>query len=132
MQPPKLKSIIRNVRTQPRGFQFRSRHAPASHPEWEARKARVEAEVLGTGVATGEGQPAQPSPQAIRFRRGRTSTPAPGSRAERRRAVQRGARLYALRVTMWILALGYLVYRGWKWAEEKDWDTLLKGLRDAG
>lgn len=126
MEPPKLKSIIRNVRTEPRKFRFRSRHVPASPPEWEARKARVEAEVLGTRVTESA------APPTIQFRRGRATTPPPGSREERRRAVQRGARLYALRVTMWILALGYLVYRGWKWAEEKDWDTLLKGLRDAG
>jgi hypothetical protein len=126
MEAPKLKSIIRNVRTEPRKFQFRSRHLSDARPEWEARKARIEKEVRGD--IPGEAA----APEAIRFRRGRGERPAPGSRAERRLAVQRGARLYTLRVGMWIVVCAYLVYLGWKWAEHKDWDTLLNGLRNAG
>ena len=126
MEAPKLKSIIRNVRTEPRKFQFRSRHLPDDRPEWEARKARIEQEVQGDADKVGR------APEAIRFRRSRGERPLPGSRAERRRAVQRGARLYTLRVGMWIVVWTYVVYRGWKWAENKDWDTLLKGLKHAG
>lgn len=126
MEAPKLKSIIRNVRTEPRKFRFRSRHLPDMRPEWEVRKSRIEQAVKGDAMQDGR------APEEIRFRRGRGERPLPGSRAERRRAVQRGARLYALRVGMWIVVLAYLVYRGWKWAENKDWDTLLKGLKHAG
>ncbi len=51
MKAPKLRGPFRNVRTEPRTFDFKSRHLPDSRPEWEARKRRVEEEVHGASEA---------------------------------------------------------------------------------
>ena len=42
MKAPKLKSIFRNVRTEPKKFKFKSRHLPEVRDDWEERKRRVE------------------------------------------------------------------------------------------
>ena len=44
--------MFRNVRTEPRRFQFRSRHLPDLDPKWAERKERIEAEVAGSKTPT--------------------------------------------------------------------------------
>ena len=45
MQAPKLRSMFRNVRTEPRRFVFRSRHLPELDAKWSERKEQIEAEL---------------------------------------------------------------------------------------
>ena len=58
--------MFRNVRTEPRRFQFRSRHLPDLDPKWAERKERIEAEVAEEQDP--DAAPARP----IRFRSSRT------------------------------------------------------------
>ena len=57
--------MFRNVRTEPRRFQFRSRHLPDLDPKWSERKERIEAEVAG------EQDPDSAPARPIRFRSSR-------------------------------------------------------------
>lgn len=86
--------MFRNVRTEPRRFQFRSRHLPDLDPKWAERKERIEAEVAGEQDP--DAAPARP----IRFRSSRTKAEtAEGARNGRngakRRSSERGTPCFA-------------------------------------
>ena len=119
MKAPKLRGPFRNVRTEPRAFSFRSRHLPDARPEWEERKRRVEAEVLGEGD----------EPRSIQFRKGGRG---PSARAARREATIRSRRMAAIRAAGIAVALVYLTYRAFIWLEQKDYGKFLEFMQSQG
>ncbi len=121
MEAPKLRSMFRNVRIEPRRFAFRSRHLPDVREEWIERKRRVEAEVLGQPV-DGEGR-------SISFRRG-NGEEVLGERAARRRAAIRGSRRAAVRAAIIGVFLCWLAYQGILWLEGSEFANLMKSLQD--
>lgn len=120
MEAPKLRSMFRNVRTEPRRFAFRSRHLPDAREEWVERKRRVEAEVFG--------EPLDGGPRGISFRKGKGDEVL-SDRAERRRAAIRGARRAALRAALIGAFLCWLAYRGILWLEGSDFANLMNSLQ---
>ena len=118
MKAPKLRGPFRNVRTAPRTFSFKSRHLPDVRPEWEQRKRRVEAEVLGSDA-----------PRTIQFRQGGKDA---AGRAARREASIRARRMAALRAAGIAAALVYLTYRAVLWLEAKDYGTFLDFMQSQG
>ena len=119
MKAPKLRGPFRNVRTEPRTFVFRSRHLPELRPEWEARKKRVEAEVLGDAAG----------PRTIRFRQGGKDV---GTRAARRAAAIRASRVAALRAAAIAAVLIYLTYRALVWVEAANVGGWLHWMKTQG
>ncbi len=119
MEAPKLRSMFRNVRTEPRRFAFRSRHLPDVREEWVERKRRVEAEVLG--------QPLDGGARGISFRKGNAVI---DDRAERRRSAIRGARRAALRAALIGIFLCWLAYRGILWLEGSEFANLMNSLQN--
>lgn len=123
MQAPRLRSMFRNVRTEPRRFQFRSRHLPDLDPKWTERKERVEAEVSAAGSE-------DPSKRPLRFRSRRFGAPSPEWQ-ERRSAQVRGARYAMLRAAVIAGGLLWLAWRGMVWVETSDFSDVLKWMEDA-
>ena len=119
MKAPKLRGPFRNVRTEPRTFDFKSRHLPDSRPEWEARKRRVEEEVHGASEA----------PRPIKFRQGGRNTE---GRAARRAASIRASRMAALRAAGVAVVLVYLTYRAILWVEGQDYGKFLQFMHANG
>ena len=119
MKAPKLRGPFRNVRTEPRTFDFKSRHLPDSRPEWEARKRRVEEEVHGASEA----------PRPIKFRQGGRNA---GGRAARRAASIRASRMAALRAAGVAVILVYLTYRAILWVEGQDYGQFLQFMHANG
>lgn len=119
MKAPKLRGPFRNVRTEPRTFDFKSRHLPDSRPEWEARKRRVEEEVHGASEA----------PRPIKFRQGGRNTE---GRAARRAASIRASRMAALRAAGVAVVLVYLTYRAILWVEGQDYGQFLQFMHANG
>ena len=119
MKAPKLRGPFRNVRTEPRTFDFKSRHLPDSRPEWEARKRRVEEEVHGASEA----------PRPIEFRRGGRNAE---GRAARRAASIRASRMAALRAAGVAVVLVYLTYRAILWVEGQDYGQFLQFMHANG
>lgn len=120
MEAPKLRSMFRNVRTEPRRFAFRSRHLPQLKEEWVERKRRVESEVLGE---TMDG-----NPRGISFRSGHPRGVL-SDRDERRKASIQGARRAALRAALIGVFLCWLAYRGMLWLEGSEFSDLMKALQ---
>lgn len=121
MEAPKLRSMFRNVRTEPRRFAFRSRHLPDVREEWTERKRRVEAEVLG--------EPLDGGARGISFRKGKGDEVL-SDRAERRRAAIRGARRAALRAALIGAFLCWLAYQGILWLEGSEFANLMNSLQN--
>ena len=119
MKAPKLRGPFRNVRTEPRTFDFKSRHLPDSRPEWEARKRRVEEEVHGASEA----------PRPIKFRQGGRNAE---GRAARRAASIRASRMAALRAAGVAVVLVYLTYRAILWVEAQDYGQFLQFMHANG
>jgi len=119
MKAPKLRGPFRNVRTEPRTFDFKSRHLPDSRPEWEARKRRVEEEVHGASEA----------PRPIKFRQGGRNAE---GRAARRAASIRASRMAALRAAGVAVVLVYLTYRAILWVEGQDYGQFLQFMHANG
>jgi len=119
MKAPKLRGSLRNVRTEPRTFDFKSRHLPDSRPEWEARKRRVEEEVHGASEA----------PRPIKFRKGGHNAE---GRAARRAASIRASRMAALRAAGVAVVLVYLTYRAILWVEGQDYGQFLQFMHANG
>ena len=119
MKAPKLRGPFRNVRTEPRTFDFKSRHLPDSRPEWEARKRRVEEEVHGASEA----------PRPIIFRQGGRNAE---GRAARRAASIGASRMAALRAAGVAVVLVYLTYRAILWVEGQDYGQFLQFMHANG
>ena len=119
MNAPNRRGPLRNVRTEPRTFTFKSRHLPDSRPEWEERKRRVEEEVEGASDA----------PRPIKFRQGGRSAE---GRAARRAASIRASRMAALRAGGVALVLVYLTYRAILWVETQDYGQFLNFMHSNG
>ena len=119
MKAPKLRGPFRNVRAEPRTFQFKSRHLPDYRPEWEARKRRVEDEVSGVSEA----------PRPIKFRQGGRNAE---GRAARRAASIRASRMAALRAAAVALVLVYLTYRAILWIDGQDYGQFLQFMHANG
>ena len=119
MEAPKLRSMFKNVRTEPRRFAFRSRHLPDVREEWVERKRRVEAEVLGQSLDGGG--------RGISFRKGNGVI---DDRAERRRSAIRGARRAALRAALIGIFLCWLAYQGILWLEGSEFANLMNSLQN--
>lgn len=121
MEAPRLRSMFRNVRTEPRRFAFKSRHLPDGKAEWQERKQRIEQEVLGVDPETG--------PARIRFRKtGSTSDSAADERRTRRRAAIRDARRAMIRAVLIAVGLVYAAWEGLKWVEASDFGGVLEFL----
>lgn len=103
MKAPKLRSIFRNVRTNPRQFSFKSRHSNEVREDWEDRKRRIE----------------QGLPTKVSFGKLRVS-----SRAAARKAMLRTLLIGALLV--------YATYRMIIWAETTEWGSILEFIRENG
>lgn len=116
--------MFRNVRTEPRQFQFRSRHLPDLDPKWTERKERVEAEV---GSAT---DLEDPTARPIRFHSRRPGATAPEWK-ERRSVQIRGARYAMLRAAVIAGGLLWLAWKGMLWVETSDFSDVLKWMEDA-
>lgn len=114
-----MRSMFRNVRTEPRRFEFKSRHLPDVKEEWLERKRRVEQEVLGASNAQ--------SPAQIRFRKG--SSPV-DSRRERRQASIRDSRRAMIRAVLIAGVLFYVAYRGLQWVEENDFGGIIEAIKN--
>ncbi|MAI23657.1 MAG: hypothetical protein CL828_06335 [Crocinitomicaceae bacterium] len=128
MQAPRLRSMFRNVRTEPRRFQFRSRHMPDLDPKWAERRERIEAQVAGEEAP--DAVPARP----IRFRSNRTTAELKNSTSEwkERRLVQIiGARYAMLRAVVIAAGLVWLAWRGLVWVETSDFSEVLKWMENA-
>ena len=103
MKAPKLRSLFRNVRTQPRQFSFKSRHTSEVREDWEDRKRRVE----------------QDTPRSISFRNKRIVT-------------KIAARKAMVRTLIIGTVLVYATYRMLVWAETTKWGPVLEFIRDNG
>ena len=104
--------MFRNVRTEPRRFQFRSRHLPDLDPKWAPRKERIAAELAGEQDS--EAGPARP----IRFRSSRTKAETAEGASEwkkRRQAQILGARFAMLRAVVSAAGLVWLAWGGLLW-----------------
>lgn len=122
MQAPRLRSMFRNVRTEPRRFEFKSRHLPELDEKWQERKARVEqhisAEEEGCSV-----------PRTIRFRsNGGTNG---NKRSEQRLQQIAGARWSMLRAAFIAAVLIWLAWKGIQWVERSDFSRVLKWMENA-
>lgn len=101
MEAPKLPSFFRNIRRNPRRFQFKTRHFDAKKAEWIERKEDIERE-----VGKSEADEVQ-APREIRF-----------SRSSRRAGSYRSAsRAAAYRLVIILVILIFLAYRGLVWLE---------------
>ena len=116
--------MFRNVRTEPRQFQFRSRHLPDLDPKWTERKERVEAEVAAAAGSE------DPTVRPIRFRSHRSGSATPEWK-ERRSAQIRGARYAMLRAAVIAVGLLWLAWKGMLWVETSDFSNVLKWMEDA-
>jgi hypothetical protein len=121
MEAPKLRSMFRNVRTEPRRFAFRSRHQPDVPEEWIHRKRRVEADVLG--------QPLDGDSLNISFKRGRGESVL-SDRAERRKLAIRGARRAAIRAAIIGVFLCWMAYQGILWLEGSEFANIMNSLQN--
>ena len=89
------------------------------HPEWEERKRRVEAEVLGQS----EG------PRKIQFRQGGRSVE---GRAARRQASIRASRRSTLRAALIVVVLLYMTYQAILWVGASDYGGFLEFMKANG
>lgn len=117
--------MFRNVRTEPRQFQFKSRHLPELDPKWSERKKRIESEVEAEQNPEGAG--ARP----IRFRSSRRASEGDSSWKERRQAQIKGARYAMLRAAVIAGGLLWLAWKGVIWVETSDFSDVLKWMEDA-
>ena len=123
MQAPKLRSMFRNVRTEPRRFVFRSRHLPELDAKWSERKEQIEAELAE-----------QPAPETannrpIRFQS--ANRPSSSTWRRRRRTQISGARYAILRAALIASALVWLAWKGIQWIETSDFSGVLKWMENA-
>ena len=110
--------MFRNVRTEPRQFQFKSRHLPELDPKWSERKKRTESEVKAAA-------------RPIRFRSSRLASEGDSSWKERRQAQIKGARYAMLRAAVIAGGLLWLAWKGVIWVETSDFSDVLKWMEDA-
>jgi hypothetical protein len=122
MQAPRLRSMFRNVRTEPRRFEFKSRHLPDLDTKWTERKERIVAELVNDGRVVGVGQ------RPIRFRK--SGHPNEGRSAQRRSQIK-GARYAMLRAAMIAAVLVWMAWKGIQWVETSDFSGILKWMEDA-
>ena len=105
-----MRSLLRNVRTKPKQFEFKSRHLPEVREDWEERKRKVEQEVSGDYV---------PGSRKIEFIRRRVSN-------------KQASRKAMFRTLLIGAVLMYVAYRMIIWAETTQWGNLLKFIRENG
>ncbi len=122
MQAPRLKSMFRNVRTDPRRFEFKSRHLPDLDGKWRDRKEQVEKVVTAANHEKAE-------TKAIRFRARGTSYNS--DRLEARKEQLSAARLSMLRAGMIAAVLIWLAWKGIQWVEQSDFSRVLKWMENA-
>jgi hypothetical protein len=127
MEAPRLRSFIRNVRTEPRRFSYRSHLVADTRPEWDERKRRIEEEVLREQGASGELRESLPPPVRIRSRSGRLASD--GTFRSRREQRMRANRYALLRALLIILGLIWLGIKGLQWVDATDFGGMLNGLR---
>lgn len=108
--------MFRNVRTEPRKFQFRSRHLPQLGGDWMKRKQRVE------GAVEDE---SESQDRKIRFRSESVN------RKSRRKSQVLSARWAMMRAALIAAVLVWLAFQGLKWVEESDFSNVLKWMEDA-
>lgn len=115
--------MFRNVQTEPRRFEFRSRHLPELDEKWAERKERVESEVAGVqgAVAPEVGQ------RSIRFRKGAATS----TRSDQRQRQITGARYAMLRAALIAGVLVWMAWKGIQWVETSDFSGVLKWIEDA-
>ncbi len=127
MEAPRLRSFIRNVRTEPRRFSYRSHLVPETRPEWDERKRKIEEEVArAQGTLEGPGE-TLPPPVRIRSRSGRLARE--GTFMSRREQRMRANRYALLRSVLIIAALVWLAFKGLEWVDAQNFDGVLNGLR---
>ena len=122
MQAPRLKSMFRNVRIEPRRFEFKSRHLPDLDEKWHERKARVEQDV-STDASD------KPLARSIRFRSKGSGTS--DQRLEQRQQQIAGARWSMMRAGLIAIGLIWLAWKGIQWVEQSDFSRLLKWMENA-
>ena len=122
MQAPRLRSMFRNVSTDPRRFEFKSRHLPDLDSKWTERKERIEAELAGDDGKGGGSQ------RPIRLRKpGLTNE----GRSAQRRSQIKGARYAMLRAALIAVVLVWMAWKGIQWVETSDFSGVLKWMEDA-
>lgn len=114
--------MFRNVRTEPRRFEFKSRHLPELDEKWQERKKRVEQHHSAEEDGASE-------PRTIRFR-------SKGSAASNERSEQRvrqiaGARWSMVRAGLIAVVLIWLAWKGIQWVEQSDFSRVLKWMENA-
>lgn len=127
MEAPRLRSFIRNVRTEPRRFSYRSHLVPETRPEWDERKRRIEEEVARAQGVSETSSDALPPPVRIRSRSGRLARE--GTFMSRREQRLRANRYALLRSVLIIAALVWLAFKGLEWVDAQNFDGVLNGLR---
>lgn len=126
MEAPRLRSMFRNVKTEPRRFQFRSRHLPELDEKWLERKRRAEA-ALGQTTEHADSTGAK-GVRPISFRSG----PSGGGDWRARRVQQiRGARWAMIRAGVIAVGLVWLAWKGIQWVEKSDFSGVLKWMENA-
>lgn len=104
--------FFRNVRSEPRRFQFRSPYYRPEEEQIEERKKRLDAE-----IARERGEDVQAVPERIRF--------------SSRRMKRSDANLWATFRTIVILViLIYLLYKGLQWAETTNFKKVLDTFKN--
>jgi hypothetical protein len=111
MEAPKMKGMFRNVRSKPRVFTFKSRHTSENRKDWEERKKKIEADVMGDSQDS--------APSRISFRKRHTSN-------------RKASRQAMLRTLAIVAVLMYITYQLIVWAETTEWDKMLEFIRDNG
>lgn len=133
MQAPRLRSMFRNVRTEPKRFEFKSRHLPDLDPKWETRKQQVEAEVAMESGESLDG--AEGVKRKIRFgqnnRRGINHGKGETVSENPRQAAIKSARFAMLRATLIAVVLIWLAWKGIQWVEQSDFSEVLKWIENA-
>ena len=103
MKAPKIRSLFRNTRTQPRQFSFKSHLTSEVREDWEKRKRRVE-----DGL-----------PRSISIRK--------------RKGESKKAAITAMFRTIIIgTLLVYLTYRMIIWAETTEWGSVIEFIKSNG
>lgn len=120
MQAPQLRSMFRNVRTEPRKFSFRSRHLPDLDKTWIERKNRIDQSFDGSEDA---------GSRQIKMR-GATVLPR-AERLARRQAQIQSSKWSMIRAALIAVGLVWLAWKALQWVEQSDFSGVLKWMENA-
>lgn len=120
MKAPRLKSMFRNVRTEPRRFEFRSRHLPELDRRWLERKQKLEEEFMGAD---------SDQKRSIRIRRSGPSNAT--DRISLKKDRIRASRIAMIRASVIAVGLIWLAYKGILWVEQSDFSGVLEWMEHA-